>query len=102
MGQKPNPSGTVACQLSLAPNGDNDGQYLKFTRAGKFVLQIGKSGQQIDSNDVTRLGRPADAEVDLETNRDRNWHEREVLMRAHNVGSLRQGRPDASEPRTRV
>ena len=49
-------------------NGDNDGQYLKFTRAGKFVLQIGKSGQQTNSNDVTRLGRPADAEVDPETN----------------------------------
>jgi DNA-binding beta-propeller fold protein YncE len=49
-------------------NGDNDGQYLKFTRDGKFVLQIGKSGQQTNSNDVTRLGRPADAEVDPETN----------------------------------
>ncbi len=49
-------------------NGDNDGQYLKFTRAGKFVLQIGKPGPQTNSNDVTRLGRPADAEVDPETN----------------------------------
>src|SRR6202022_4775196 len=36
--------------------------------ARKIVLQIGKSGQQTNSNDVTRLGRPADAEVDLETN----------------------------------
>jgi len=52
----------------IGGNGDNDGQYLKFTRAGKFVLQIGKSGAQTNSNDVTRLGRPADAEVDPETN----------------------------------
>jgi hypothetical protein len=52
----------------IGGNGDNDGQYLKFTRAGKFVLQIGKSGQQTNSNDLTRLGRPADAEVDPETN----------------------------------
>src|SRR5262249_13281343 len=52
----------------IGGNGDNDGQYLKFTRAGKFVLQIGKSGPQTNSNDVTRLGRPADAEVDQETN----------------------------------
>jgi hypothetical protein len=47
----------------IGGNGDNDGQYLKFTRAGKFVLQIGKSGPQTNSNDLTRLGRPADAEV---------------------------------------
>ena len=49
-------------------NGDNDEKYLKFTRDGKFVLQIGKSGQQTNSNDVTRLGRPADAQVNPETN----------------------------------
>jgi hypothetical protein len=52
----------------IGGNGDNDGQYLKFTRAGKFVLQIGKAGPQTNSNDVTRLGRPADAEVDPDTN----------------------------------
>ena len=52
----------------IGGNGDNDGQYLKFTRMGQFVLQIGKSGPQTNSNDVTRLGRAADAEVDPETN----------------------------------
>ncbi|MGC2716078.1 MAG: beta-propeller fold lactonase family protein [Pseudolabrys sp.] len=49
-------------------NGNNDGQVLKFTQDGKFVLQIGKPGAKIDSNDTTKLGRPADAEVDPETN----------------------------------
>jgi DNA-binding beta-propeller fold protein YncE len=49
-------------------NGSNDGQVLKFTQDGKFVLQIGKPGAKLDSNDTTKLGRPADAEVDPETN----------------------------------
>ncbi|MGB7257376.1 MAG: hypothetical protein WBD48_04800 [Pseudolabrys sp.] len=45
-------------------NGNNDGQILKFTQDGKFVLQIGKPGPKLDSNDTTKLGRPADTEVD--------------------------------------
>src|SRR5918912_1857362 len=52
----------------LAANGDNDGQILKFTRDGKFVLQIGKQGPQTNSQDTTRLGRPAHMVVDPETN----------------------------------
>jgi hypothetical protein len=52
----------------IGGNGEKDGQYLKFTRTGEFVLQIGKSGPQTNSNDTARLGRPADAEVDPETN----------------------------------
>jgi len=46
-------------------NGENDGQILKFTRDGKFVLQIGKVGPQTSNNDTTRLGRPAGVEVDV-------------------------------------
>ena len=45
-------------------NGPADGQVLKFTRDGKFVLQIGHPGSKVDSNDVTKLGRPADTAVD--------------------------------------
>ena len=52
----------------IGGNGEKDGQYLKFTRDGKFVMQIGKSGEQTNSNDTNRLGKPADAEVDPETN----------------------------------
>lgn len=52
----------------IAANGENDGQVLKFTREGKLVLQIGKPGPQINSNDVTRLAGAALAEVDPETN----------------------------------
>ena len=49
-------------------NGNNDGHVLKFTQDGKFVLQIGKPGPQTGSADTTRLGRPADTEVDPATN----------------------------------
>jgi hypothetical protein len=49
-------------------NGENDGQVLKFTRDGQFVLQIGHPARGAASNDTTRLGRPADTMLDPETN----------------------------------
>jgi DNA-binding beta-propeller fold protein YncE len=49
----------------LAGNGKTDGQLLKFTMDGKFVLQIGKSGTGNDSNSKERLGSPADVAVDV-------------------------------------
>lgn len=47
----------------LTGNGDGDGQILKFTKDGKFLLQIGKGGVQADSNDTTHLSRPASLAV---------------------------------------
>jgi DNA-binding beta-propeller fold protein YncE len=49
----------------LAGNGKKDGQLLKFTMDGKFVLQIGKQGEGNDSNSTERLGSPADVAVDI-------------------------------------
>ena len=56
----------------LAGNGKKDGQLLKFTMDGKFVLQIGKQAtkEEIeksgnDSNATDRLGSPADVAVDV-------------------------------------
>ena len=49
-------------------NGDNDNHVLKFTREGKFLLQIGKSGQRGGSNDKATLGGPAAVEVDSAAN----------------------------------
>ena len=49
----------------LAGNGDNDSQMLKFTLDGKFLLQIGRSGQSRGSNDTANLGSPADFSVDV-------------------------------------
>jgi DNA-binding beta-propeller fold protein YncE len=48
----------------LAGSGKSDGQLLKFTMDGKFVLQIGKAGEGNDSNSTVRLGSPADVAVD--------------------------------------
>lgn len=52
----------------LGGNGSEDGQILKFTRDGKFVLQIGHPGARVDSNDVTKLGRPANTQLDPAAN----------------------------------
>src|SRR5215470_2664731 len=49
----------------LAGNGKKDGQLLKFTMDGKFVLQIGKQGNGHDSNSTERLGSPSDVAVDV-------------------------------------
>jgi DNA-binding beta-propeller fold protein YncE len=46
--------------------GATDGQLLKFTSEGRFVLQIGHPGPPAGSNDVTCLGRPAGIWVDGE------------------------------------
>ena len=48
----------------ITGNGEQDGQILKFTRDGKFVLQIGKVGPQTGNADTTRLGQAAGVEVD--------------------------------------
>ncbi len=52
----------------IAGNGTNDGQLLKFTRDGAFVMQIGKAGPQTDSRDTTRLGKPANVDFDMAAN----------------------------------
>ncbi|HSK41226.1 MAG TPA: hypothetical protein VK943_15775 [Arenibaculum sp.] len=52
----------------IAGNGDDDHQVLKFTRDGQFLMQIGEAGVTGGSNDTEHLGRPADIEVDPETN----------------------------------
>ncbi len=52
----------------IGGNGANDHVLLKFARDGRFLLQIGVTGQTAGSNDQTRLGRPADVEVDTASN----------------------------------
>lgn len=45
-----------------------DGQVLKFTHDGKFLLQIGSAGPSKGSLDTTQLSGPANVVVDPETN----------------------------------
>ena len=53
-----------AGNLWIGGNGMNDGQALKFTPEGRFLLQIGSSGPGTGSADTTRLGRPADFAIE--------------------------------------
>lgn len=52
----------------LGGSGANDHQVLKFSRDGTFLLQIGEAGKTGGSNHTSFLGKPADTEVDPETN----------------------------------
>ncbi len=52
----------------LGGNGSADGQILKFTRDGRFVLQIGHPGTATNSNDVTRFARPTETRLDPASN----------------------------------
>jgi DNA-binding beta-propeller fold protein YncE len=62
---------TVDGQGNVWIGGDADYQdthVLKFTRAGKFLLQIGVPGKWGGSNDKTALGNPAQVRVDVQAN----------------------------------
>jgi DNA-binding beta-propeller fold protein YncE len=52
----------------LGGGGEKDAQLLKFTRQGRFLLQIGRKGQGTGSNDIRNLGAAANMTVDEATN----------------------------------
>jgi DNA-binding beta-propeller fold protein YncE len=52
----------------IGAGGDKDAHILKFTRDGRFLLQIGKQGQGKGSNDTKNLGAPANFVVDPAAN----------------------------------
>jgi 6-phosphogluconolactonase (cycloisomerase 2 family) len=52
----------------LTGNGDGDGQILKFTKDGKFLLQIGKGGMGADSNNTEHVSRATSTVVYPQTN----------------------------------
>ncbi len=77
----------------IGGNGPHDGQYLKFTKDGRFVLQIGQSGPLTDSSDVTRLGQPADADIDLDAREvyiADGYHNRRVIVYDSENGSYKR------------
>lgn len=51
----------------VSASGDHDAQILKFSRGGKFLLQIGHQGKNGGSNDTANLGMPTQMRVDRET-----------------------------------
>ncbi|HEX7794682.1 MAG TPA: hypothetical protein VF456_10045 [Vicinamibacterales bacterium] len=52
----------------IGGGGEKDAQLLKFTRAGKFLLQIGHKGKNEGSNDTKNLGGAAGLEIDRAAN----------------------------------
>jgi len=52
----------------LGGGGDTDAQILKFTRDGRFQMQIGRRGENHGSNDPRNLGGAADMIVDAAAN----------------------------------
>jgi DNA-binding beta-propeller fold protein YncE len=48
----------------LGAGGDKDAHILKFTRDGRFLMQIGRQGEGKGSNDTKNLGAPANVIVD--------------------------------------
>jgi len=52
----------------IGGNDPTDQHLLKFTRDGKFLLQIGKPGKSEGSNSRTQLGRPASVDSDPAAN----------------------------------
>jgi hypothetical protein len=52
----------------ISGNGDKDTNILKFTKSGKFLLQIGHHGKSGGSNDTENLNRPAGIAVYAKTN----------------------------------
>ena len=52
----------------IGGNGEKDAHILKFTKDGKFLMQVGGSGKNAGSNDLENFGRVAKIWVDPQTN----------------------------------
>jgi DNA-binding beta-propeller fold protein YncE len=52
----------------LGGGGAQDAQILKFTRQGRFLMQIGRKGQNTGSNDTENLGGAANMTIDRAAN----------------------------------
>jgi DNA-binding beta-propeller fold protein YncE len=95
----------------ITGNGDKDAQILKFTKAGKFLMQIGHHGKSGGSNDTANLGRPAGLVVNAGTNEvfvADGYGNRRVVVYDSETGAYKRhwgaygNRPDDNAPRTRV
>jgi hypothetical protein len=95
----------------ITGNGAEDGQVLKFTRDGRFVMQIGKVGPQTGNADLTRLGQAAGVEVDAAAHEiyvADGYYNKRVIVFDTETGAYKRhwgafGRPpsDADKPNTR-
>ena len=85
----------------ITGNGPQDGQLLKFSADGSFLMQLGKVGPQTGNADVTRLGQAADVAVDTvaqEVYVADGYHEQRVIVFDAKTGTFKRqwgayGRP---------
>jgi hypothetical protein len=92
-------------------NSDKDTNILKFTKGGKFLLQIGHHGKSGGSNDTENLKRPAGICVYPKTNEvfvADGYGNRRVIVFDADTGAYKRhwgaygNKPDDAVPRTRV
>ncbi|MEI6183118.1 MAG: hypothetical protein WCP25_07450 [Polynucleobacter sp.] len=77
----------------LAGNGKSDRQLLKFSKEGKFLLQIGSPGLEQNSNDTKNLGRPAHLDLDVAANEifvADGYQNRRVVVFDSNTGAYKR------------
>ena len=92
-------------------NGTKDAQILKFTKTGKFLMQIGHMGKSAGSNDVENLNRPSKMQVSQKTNElyvSDGYGNRRVIVFDADTGQYKRhwgaygNKPDDAAPRTLV
>ena len=95
----------------IAGNGPKDSHILKFTRTGKFILQIGRSGASKGSNDTQNVKRASKMQVNQRTNElfvSDGYDNRRVVVFDATTGAYKRhwgaygNRPDDAAPRTLV
>ena len=95
----------------ISGNGDKDTNLLKFTAAGKFLLQIGKHGTSGGSNDTANVNKAAGLAVHAPTNElfvADGYGNRRVIVFDADTGRYKRhwgaygNKPDDSAPFTRV
>ena len=91
----------------IGGNGDKDAHLLKFTKEGKFLLQVGKMGTLKGSNDPENFGRVAKIWVDPKTNEAYvadGYRNKRVAVLDADTGKMKRywgaygNRPDDADP----
>ena len=97
--------------LWISGNGAKDHYILKFTRAGKLLMQIGHSGKSQGSNDTDNVNRAAGLQVFPKTNElfvSDGYVNRRVIVFDAETGAYKRhwgaygNKPDDGAPRDRV
>jgi DNA-binding beta-propeller fold protein YncE len=95
----------------ISGNGDKDTNLLKFTRSGKFLLQIGQKGKSGGSNDTANVNKAAGLAVHAPTNElfvADGYGNRRVIVFDAETGKYKRhwgaygNKPDDSAPFTRI